>query len=102
MLNEKMLSTDPFKQYISAVSVGVYQGTPVLDLDYAEDSHAETDMNVVMTESGEFIELQGTAEEKPFTAEHLQAMLDLAKTGTQQLVEAQKACVEKDLKHLGF
>lgn len=84
------LRHDPIKHHIAAVSVGVYNGTPVLDLDYAEDSKAETDMNVVMTDKGGFVEIQGTAEGEPFSSEDLQSMLDLAKKGVQELVEAQK------------
>jgi ribonuclease PH len=72
------------------VSVGIFRDEPVLDLDYAEDSAAETDMNVVMTEQGEYIEVQGTAEGKPLTAEQLARMLELAKLGTQNLVRVQK------------
>jgi ribonuclease PH len=75
---------------VAAVSVGIFRDEPVLDLDYAEDSAAETDMNVVMTEQGEYIEVQGTAEGKPLTAEQLARMLELAKLGTQNLVRVQK------------
>lgn len=84
------ISTNPIKQLVASVSVGVYQGVPVLDLDYAEDSNAETDMNVVMTEHGGFIEVQGTAEKETFAEEHLQSMLALAKEGIGQLVQKQK------------
>lgn len=89
----KTLIKDPFKQFITAVSVGIYQGEPVLDLDYAEDSSAETDLNVVMTEQGEFIEIQGTAEAQPFHPDQLNAMLELATSGTQTLLEKQKAAL---------
>src|SRR5690554_5240713 len=81
---------NPIKQLIAAVSVGIYKGEPVLDLDYAEDSAAETDMNVIMTESGGFIEVQGTAEGAPYTQEELNAMLDLARKGISELVALQK------------
>lgn len=81
---------NPVKQLIAAVSVGIYKGEPVLDLDYAEDSAAETDMNVIMTESGGFIEVQGTAEGAPYTQEELNAMLDLARKGISELVALQK------------
>lgn len=77
-------------QYVAAVSVGIYRGQAVLDLDYAEDVLADTDMNVVMNEQGEFIEIQGTAEEASFNREQLNAMLDLAETGIQQLIPLQK------------
>jgi ribonuclease PH len=75
---------------IAAVSVGIYRGEAVLDLDYAEDSAAETDMNVIMTEAGGFIEVQGTAEGAPYSQEELNAMLDLARKGISELVELQK------------
>ena len=78
---------------IASVSVGVYQGTPVLDLDYPEDSSAETDMNVVMGETGGFIEVQGTAEGAPFARDQLDGMLDLASAGISELVTAQKAAL---------
>ncbi|MDT4854173.1 Ribonuclease PH [compost metagenome] len=82
---------DPLKQMIAAVSVGMYQGEPVLDLDYLEDSAAETDLNVVMTSSGGFIEVQGTAEGMPFQPEELSAMLALAQKGVTELFELQQA-----------
>ena len=81
---------DPLKQMIAAVSVGIYQGEAVLDLDYPEDSAAETDLNVVMTSGGGFIEVQGTAEGEPFQPEQLNAMLALAQKGMQELFEAQR------------
>jgi ribonuclease PH len=86
----RLFSDDPLRHLVAAVSVGIYKDEPVLDLDYAEDSAAETDMNVVMTEQGEYIEVQGTAEGKPLTAEQLARMLELAKSGTQNLVRVQK------------
>ncbi|OPX54147.1 RNAse PH [Oceanospirillum multiglobuliferum] len=86
---EKMIKSDPLKQMIASVSVGVYQGQPVLDLDYPEDSSAETDMNVVMTAQGGFIEVQGTAEGAPYSQEELFAMLELAKKGCNELFAAQ-------------
>ncbi len=85
------LKSDPFKQFIASLSVGIVSGTPLLDLDYAEDSNADTDMNVVMTEHGGFIEVQGTAEKDPFKQEELDQLLVLAKAGIQQLIEKQKA-----------
>ncbi len=80
----------PLKQLVAAVSVGIYEGRPVLDLDYAEDSKAETDMNVVMTESGGFIEIQGTAEGEPFAGAELEEMLALARKGVMALVGKQR------------
>lgn len=85
-----ILKTNPLKFLIAAVSVGVYKDLPVLDLDYIEDSDAKTDMNVVMTEQGSFIEVQGTAEKAPFEVQDLQGMLDLAKKGIQTLIQKQK------------
>lgn len=91
LIQTKRITTNPFKQLIASVSVGIYNGEPVLDLDYAEDVNAETDMNVVMTEHGGFIEIQGTAEKDPFQQADLDTMLRLAKGGIAQLIEMQKA-----------
>ncbi len=88
------LRKNPLHGQVAAVSVGIYAGIPVLDLDYAEDSEAETDMNVVMNEAGHYIELQGTAEGHAFRGEELQAMTDLAWHGIQQLLERQRAALE--------
>ena len=90
MQREKLIAEDPLLQMIASVSVGVYQGVPVLDLDYPEDSAADTDMNVIMGESGGFIEVQGTAEGAPFARGELDAMLDLAARGIGELIGAQK------------
>ncbi|QDP72290.1 ribonuclease PH [Legionella israelensis] len=90
MVKREKLRKFPDFQYIAAVSVGIYRGQPVLDLDYAEDVLAETDMNVVMNEAGHFIEVQGTAEDKSFTREELNSMLELAEKGIQELIEMQK------------
>ena len=87
---KKIIKNDPFLQLIASVSVGIYQGSPVLDLDYPEDSNAGTDMNVVMTEEGGFIEIQGTAEAAPFSQNEMMAMLALAKAGIDDLVKLQK------------
>lgn len=78
--------------YVAAVSVGIYRGQPVLDLDYAEDVLAETDMNVVINEQGQFIEVQGTAEEGSFTRDQLNVLLSLAEEGIQHLIQIQKTC----------
>jgi ribonuclease PH len=78
---------------VASVSVGIYRGTPVLDLDYAEDAEAETDMNVVMNDAGAFIEVQGTAEGHAFRMEELMAMLDLARGGITAIMEAQRAAI---------
>jgi len=82
---------NPLRQLVAAVSVGVYDGAPVLDLDYAEDSAAETDMNVVMTEGGGFVEIQGTAEGTPFSGKDLEGMLGLARAGIAELIGKQRA-----------
>lgn len=83
------LSGNPLRGQVASVSVGIYQGTPVLDLDYPEDCNAETDMNVVMNDSGEFIEVQGTAEGHPFSSDELGKMLDLARKGIASLLQEQ-------------
>jgi ribonuclease PH len=90
---EKQLKHYPLLQLVASVSVGIYQGVPVLDLDYAEDSAAMTDMNVIMGESGKFIEVQGTAEQLAFDRSELDSMLDLAGAGIQQLIASQKAAL---------
>jgi len=86
---EKVLNEDPVNSPIASVSVGIYKGTAVLDLDYEEDSNAETDMNVVMNGEGKFIEVQGTAEGHAFTNQELNEMLELAKKGITELFEIQ-------------
>ena len=90
MVEKGMLKQSPLKQMIAAVSVGMYQGEAICDLEYVEDSAAETDMNVVMTEDGRIIEVQGTAEAEPFTHEELLAMLALAKGGIDDIIALQK------------
>lgn len=85
----------PLKTMVAAISVGIYQGEAILDLDYPEDSNAETDMNVVMTEEGQFIELQGTAEEAPFSLEEFDAMRKLAQQGIQDLIKIQKMALSQ-------
>ncbi len=87
---EKKIKGDPFKQLVSAISVGIYKGVPVLDLDYPEDSKADTDLNVVMTENAELIEVQGTAEAGAFNRQELNAMLDLAEKAGEELREKQR------------
>ena len=84
------LKTDPLKYMVAAVSVGIHEGQAICDLEYVEDSAAETDMNVVMTECGKIIEVQGTAEGEPFSQEELLTLLELAKGGIAELVELQK------------
>ena len=94
LLEKNLLAASPLRDFVAAVSVGIYQGTPVLDLDYPEDSTCDTDMNVVMTGSGGLIEVQGTAEGAPFTRVEMNALLDLAQKGIQELVAAQKAALQ--------
>ena len=89
----KVLRADPLHGQIAAVSVGVYRGVPVLDLDYAEDSEAETDMNVVMNEAGAFVEIQGTAEGHAFRRSELDQLLDLAGGGIATLLSLQQAAL---------
>jgi ribonuclease PH len=90
-LKEKhKLKTSPFKEFAAAVSVGIFKQMPILDLDYEEDSAAETDMNVVMNEKGEFIEIQGTAEKSAFHKQQLDEMLMLAQKGISELIRKQK------------
>lgn len=89
-IERRLFPKNPFIQMIASVSVGIYAGAPVLDLDYLEDSNAETDMNVVMTEHKQFIEVQGTAEKRAFTQQELNAMLDLAEQGVTALLTKQK------------
>jgi ribonuclease PH len=93
LLEKQLISASPLKDSVAAVSVGVFEGTPVLDLDYIEDSGCDTDMNVVMTGSGGFVEIQGTAEGAPFQRSEMNAMLDLAQAGIAELVAKQKAAL---------
>ena len=90
MLNKKLMKQDPLIGLIAAVSVGMYNGVPVLDLDYPEDSACGTDMNVVMTQQGGFVEVQGTAEGAPFTRAETDSMLLLAEKGINDLIPLQK------------
>ena len=90
-----LLAADPIRDFVAAVSVGVVDGHPVLDLDYSEDSSCETDMNVVMTGAGHFVEVQGTAEGAPFTREQMSGMLDLATNGIRELVRLQREALAK-------
>ena len=91
MLERQWIAATPISDFVAAVSVGIHEGQPVLDLDYAEDSASDTDMNVVMTGSGGLIEVQGTAEGAPFSRKEMEAMLDLAQKGIRELVAAQRA-----------
>lgn len=91
---KKRITQDPFLQLIASISVGIYQGVPILDLDYIEDSNADTDMNLVGTELGSFIEIQGTAEKQAFTPSQLQSMLEMGQEGIQILINKQKEVLQ--------
>ena len=93
LLAKKAIKKDPLHHQIASISVGIFDGTPVLDLDYAEDSNAETDMNVVMNGDNHFIEVQGTAEGHPFSHAELNSMLALAEKGIKELFAAQQAAI---------
>jgi ribonuclease PH len=93
MRQREMLRANPLRDHIAAVSCGICKGVPVLDLDYAEDSEAETDANFVMTGTGNIVEIQGTAEKTPFTEEQFLALLALARRGIGKLVDLQKMAV---------
>ena len=90
VIGRRMVKKNPLHGQVAAVSVGIFRGMPVLDLDYAEDAEAETDMNIVMNDAGAFIELQGTAEGHAFHRHELQTMLDLAQHGINQLLHKQR------------
>lgn len=90
MQHKGQVKQNPFKQLIAAVSVGIYQGIPVLDLDYAEDSNAETDMNIVMNSDNGIIEIQGTAEKNAFQLQDLHSLMDLATNGINEIIQIQK------------
>ena len=93
LLDNKLITETPIRDAVAAVSVGIYEGVPVLDLDYAEDSSCDTDMNVVMTGNGGMVEVQGTAEGKPFTRDELNALLEHAQNGIRELIAAQRAAL---------
>ena len=94
LLDKKIIETNPLHHQIASVSVGIFNGTPVLDLDYAEDSNAETDMNVVMNSDNGFIEVQGTAEGHPYNKDELNSMLALAEKGINELFAVQQATIK--------
>jgi len=94
LIKKQKITTNPIKGAIAAVSVGIYKGVPILDLDYQEDSDAETDMNLVMNDKLAYVEIQGTAEADPFSETELQAMLSLGKDGIIQLLEKQQAVLK--------
>ena len=92
---ERKIDADPIKEFVAAVSVGVVEGVPVMDLPYLEDSSAEVDMNVVMTESEKLVEVQGTAEGEPFSKKTLSQLVDIAGKGIQQLISVEKRVLKK-------
>jgi len=92
--NRELVDSSLIKDSVAAISVGIIDGTPMLDLCYAEDSNADVDMNIVMTGSGAMVEIQGTAEQNPFTTDQLNTMLDLGRQGIEQLVAMQKQVLE--------
>lgn len=94
-VNSLGLTPDPVLQLVASVSVGIVKGRPMLDLEYSEDSGAETDMNVVMAEDGRFIEVQGTAEEQPFSRQELDALLEVAEKGIGELFALQREALGK-------
>jgi ribonuclease PH len=96
LLAKKLLSESPLREHVAAISVGIYQGKPVLDLDYLEDSDCDTDMNVVMTGSGGFVEIQGTAEGAPFSHAEMNSLLALADKGIRELVALQRQALERE------
>ncbi len=93
MLQTGMIETNPLTHFIAAVSVGIYNQVPILDLDYAEDCSADTDMNIVMNDAGSFIEIQGTAEQEAFTHDELIALLGIADRGIKEIILQQKQCL---------
>ena len=93
LLAKQLIAASPIKEHVAAVSVGIHNGTPLLDLDYDEDSTCDTDMNVVMTGSGGMIEVQGTAEGAPFSRAEMDTLIELAQSGIRQLIVAQRAAL---------
>lgn len=90
---EKKIEALPIKNFIGAISVGIVEGEMLLDLEFKEDSHAQVDMNLVMTEKGEVVEIQGTAEEKPFSMRNMTQLIQLAENGIQQVIEKEKEII---------
>lgn len=93
LLQSGKLTVNPLRDQVAAVSVGIFAGTPVLDLDYPEDSDCDTDMNVIMTGAGGIVEIQGTAEGSPFTRPQMNVLVDLAELGIQRLLAAQQTAL---------
>lgn len=100
LFRDKVIETFPITECLAAVSVGIIDSTPMLDLCFIEDSNAEVDMNMVMTESGKIVEIQGTAEQNPFTRSELDALLGLAQKGITELIDIQKQVLGDDIRYL--
>ena len=96
LMQKGSIKTNPITGYVAAISVGIWEDTPILDLCYHEDSNAIVDMNVVMTDQGELIEIQGTGEARPFTKNEFNALLNLGEQGVMQLIEMQKAALAQE------
>ena len=90
MIEQKKIKENPIKEFVAAISCDIHNGEKIVDVDYEEDSHAQVDMNFVLTESGKIVEIQGTAEEEPFDEKEFFELMSLAKDGIKQLIEKQK------------
>jgi len=101
LVNERNLPKFPITDFLGAISVGVIQEVPLLDLNYEEDSRAKVDMNVVMTGTGKFVEVQGTGEEAPFSRKELEELLALGENGVYRMIEAQKEALGPIAKQIG-
>ena len=93
MRSKGLIKVNPLKEMVAAISVGIVNGEPVSDLEYIEDSKAETDMNVVMTEAGKFIEIQGTAEGEAFSYDEMQSLVEIARHSIKELIDIQKSAL---------
>ncbi len=94
LMREKRLKENPIREFVAAVSCAIYQGKKIVDVDYVEDSNAQADVNFVMTESGGIVEIQGTAEDKPFAEKDFNELLELAKAAIKEIIQKQKAAVK--------
>ena len=94
LLDSRILTRSPIRSHVAAVSVGIIKGVPMLDLDYLEDSGADVDFNIVMTDGDEFVEIQGTAERSPFSTTALSQLLDLGRAGIHELVDIQRKTLQ--------
>lgn len=98
---KKNFKVYPIRKYLSAISVGIVNNEKLLDLCYAEDSNAQVDMNIVMTDDGEFVEIQGTGEEKPFSRKDLNQLIDLGENGIKKMIEIEKRSLKMDALWIG-